>query len=340
MKSVITARDVGRLANVSQSAVSRTFTPGASVSEVTRRKVLKAAAELGYRPNALARGLITKRSNMIGLMMTYLENQFYPLVIERLSQQLQRQGQHVLLFVGELEQQVDDVLQQVLQYQIDGLVMASAVLSSDLAKACADSGVPVVMLNRLAKVSRASHLAAGSVTTDNEQGGWLAGRLLIERGHKKIAFLSGLENSSTSIDRERGLMRALAEASLALHSRAVGGYSFEAAQAATRELFSQSNHQLNNRPDAIFVANDHMAIAVLDVLRHELGLRVPQEVSVIGFDDVPQAAWKSYQLTTVLQDVDAMVEATVALLNDMQLGHKPRRVVLPCKLIERGSVRA
>lgn len=335
MKPAVTARDVGRLAKVSQSAVSRTFTPGASVSEATRKKVLKAAEQLGYRPNALARGLITRRSKMIGLMMTYLENQFYPLVIEKLSQRLQQQGQHVLLFVGELEQKVDDILQQILQYQIDGLVMASTVLSSDLAKACADSGVPVVLFNRLAKVSRSSHVTAASVTTDNRQGGWLAGKLLIERGHKKIAFLSGLENASTSIDREKGLMQALAEAKMKLHSRAVGGYCFQDAQAATRALFRNTK----NHPDALFVANDHMAIAAMDVLRTELGLRVPHDVSVIGFDDVPQAAWDSYRLTTVLQDVDAMVEATVGLLQDMQSGEKPRQVVLPCTVIERDSVR-
>lgn len=333
MKSAVTARDVGRLANVSQSAVSRTFTPGASVSEVTRRKVLKAAAELGYRPNALARGLITKRSKMIGLMMTYLENQFYPLVIEQLSQRLQQEGQHVLLFVGELEQKVDDVLQQILQYQIDGLVMASAVLSSHLAKSCADLGVPVILFNRHLGQSASDRLSVASVTTDNEQGGYLIGQHLIERGHRKIAFLSGLENASTSIDRERGLMRALNDHGLALYRRAVGGYSFEEARSATRGLFKDKK----NRPEALFAANDHMAIAAMDVLRTELGLRVPQDVSVIGFDNVPQAAWDAYRLTTVEQDVGAMVEATVGLLQQMQAGARPSQRVLPCRLVHRAS---
>ncbi|UUZ77079.1 LacI family transcriptional regulator [Polaromonas sp. P1(28)-13] len=139
MKTSATAQEVGRLAQVSQSAVSRTFTPGASVSEETRNKVLAAAKTLGYRPNALARSLITQRSHIIALVMSYLENQFYPLVIEKLSQKLQKQGYHVLMFISDLHE-ADGVLTEILQYQVDGIVMASTMLSSDLAKSCADSG--------------------------------------------------------------------------------------------------------------------------------------------------------------------------------------------------------
>lgn len=335
MKSNATAHEVGRLAQVSQSAVSRTFTPGASVSEETRNKVLAAANTLGYRPNAMARSLITRRSHIIALVMSYLENKFYPLVIEKLSQKLQKRGYHVLMFISDIDQ-ADGVLAEILQYQVDGIVMASTMLSSDLAKSCADSGVPVILFNRVPNTSALARLSTSSVTSDNYRGARMVAELLLERGHRKIAFLAGLENSSTNLERERGFNEVLQKAGVAVHSRAVGHYNFEHAQQATRQLFACSD-----LPDAVFVANDHMAIAAMDVLRIELKLRVPQDVSVVGFDDVPQAAWGSYRLTTVVQSVEDMVDATVdLLLEQMQDATYPRNVVIPCRVVERDSVRA
>jgi DNA-binding LacI/PurR family transcriptional regulator len=334
MKTTPTAQDVGKLALVSQSAVSRTFTPGASVSKETREKVLAAAKTLGYRPNALARSLITRRSHIIALVMSYLENQFYPLVIEKLSQKLQKQGYHVLMFISDMDE-ADGVLTEILQYQVDGIVMASTMLSPALAKSCADAGVPVVLFNRVPDTSALARHRTSSVTSDNYRGGRMVAELLLDRGHQKIAFLAGLENSSTNLDRERGFNDVLEEAGVKVHSRAIGHYSFELAQQATRQLFSGPD-----LPDAVFVANDHMAVAAMDVLRSELNLRVPQDVSVVGFDDVPQAAWGSYSLTTVVQSVEDMVAATVDLLHDqMQGAVNPRNVLVPCHIVERNSVR-
>lgn len=333
--SPATAQEVARLAEVSQSAVSRTFTPGASVSQATRERVLAAAKTLGYRPNALARSLITRRSRIVALVMGYLQNQFYPLVIEKLSQQLQREGYHVLMFITD-DNETDGVLQDILQYQVDAIVIASAMLSEGLARQCNDSGIPVVLFNRLPDMGATGRLRTISVTSDNYRGGRLIADLLTTRGHTRIAFLAGLENSSTSIDRERGFIDGLAVSGLKLWKRAVGHYSFERAQAATLDLFSGAE-----RPDALFAANDHMAIAALDVLKHRLGLQVPDDVSVVGFDDVPQAAWAGYQLTTVVQNVPAMVEATVELLKEHMRASSPARsVVIPCRLVERQSVRA
>lgn len=334
MKSVVTAQDVARLAKVSQSAVSRCFTPGASVSQQTRERVTAAAQSLGYRPNAMARTLITGRSRIIALVMSYLENQFYPLVIEKLSQQMQGHGYHVLMFISGKDD-ANTVLTEILQYQVDAIVMASTTLSADLARSCAESGVPVILFNRVPEVGGPAHRAASTVTSDNYRGGRLVGELLAARGHRRIAFLAGLENSSTSMERERGFNDALVDAGLKPCARAVGHYQFDAAQQATRRLFQRAR-----RPDALFVANDHMAIAALDVLRFELQLRVPQDVSVVGFDDVPQAAWAAYSLTTVAQNVQDMVDATVdLLLQQIQDGASARSVVIPCRLVERQSVR-
>jgi DNA-binding LacI/PurR family transcriptional regulator len=335
MKSSPTAQDVAALAEVSQSAVSRTFTPGASVSEKTRAKVLQAAKKMGYRPNALARSLSTNQSRIIALVMSYLENQFYPLVIEHLSQELQKQGYHVLLFIGETNNfDADAVLLNILQYQVDGIVMASATLSPTLAKNCANSGVPVVLFNRISEIGKPNLPNTSTVTSNNYEGGVLAAQSLIERGYKKIAFMAGLENSSTSIERERGFKDELKKSGLKIYRRAVGNYDFNEAKKATHELFK------GEAPDAVFVANDHMAIAAMDVIRHELKLQIPKDVGLIGFDDIPQAAWDSYQLTTIAQPLRQMVDSTVhLLLGQIKTKISPSHIVIPCALVERKTLR-
>lgn len=333
MKTNATAQQVARLAQVSQSAVSRTFTEGASVAPETKRKVLEAAQALGYRPNAIARSLTTRRSRIVALVMSYLENQFYPLVIEQLSQKLQKRGYHVLMFISDMDE-ADGVLDEILQYQVDGIVMASTTLSAELTRRCTDSGVPIVLFNRVPDMNTVATHSTSSVTCDNHEGGRLVAEHLLAKGHRKIAYLAGLENSSTNIDRERGFVDALRKAGLALHSRGVGDYDFERARQATRELCA------THAPTALFVANDHMAIAAMDEIRFGLGLRIPDDISVVGFDDVPQAAWGSYQLTTVIQSVPDMVDATVSLLaQQMQEDGQPGNVVIPCRLVERASVK-
>ncbi|MFZ1814353.1 MAG: LacI family DNA-binding transcriptional regulator [Rhizobiaceae bacterium] len=325
-----TSEDVARLANVSQSAVSRTFTPGASVSAKTRDKVMKAAEELGYRPNALARAVISGKSRLIALLVAYLDNQFYPIVIEKLSRVLQDNGYQMLLMMTETGNQ-DRLVQRILQYQVEGIVMASASLSSDLARECAQTGIPVVMLNRYVATSPAS-----SVTSDNIEGGRLIADFLVRGGHGRIAYIAGAEDASTNRDREAGFYRGLAEHGQAVHDREVGGYTFEGAAQAARILLSA-----RQRPDAIFVANDHMAFSVMDVARREFGLSIPGDISIAGYDDVPEAAWGGYDLTTVSQSPDAMVAATAKILMEQieKSVVNKRASVLPAKLIVRGSAR-
>ena len=329
-KSPATSGDVARLAKVSQSAVSRAFTPGASVSEATRQRVLAAAQALGYRPNALARAMISGRSRLVALLVAYLDNGFYPIVLERLSRALQGHGYHVLLFMTHAGDQ-DQVVQQMMQYQVEAIIMASATLSSSLARECAETGIPVVLFNRSVAI-----LHASSVTSDNVEGGRLLARFLARGAHRRIAFIAGQEDSSTNRDREAGFREGLAEYGLVPWMRAVGDYTKAGAAAAAHELFGQTT-----RPDAVFVANDHMAFVVMDVLRDHYRLIVPDDVSVVGYDDVPEAAWGAYRLTTVEQPADAMIEATVSIVVD-QIGQREihrRTAVLPARLVVRGSAR-
>lgn len=328
----VTSLDVAEKAGVSRSAVSRVFTPGASVSKTTRDKVRKAAADLGYRPNVLARSLNTGRSRIVGLVVAYLENQFYPEAIERLSKALQAEGYHVLVFMASNDNAATQgVIDELLDYQVDAIIAASVGLSNDLTQRCEAMGIPIVLFNRHQYDDRLT-----SVTSDNVAGGRKLAEFLTSGGHKKIAHIAGWEGASTQIDREAGFLHGLATAGMQLFARGVGNFNFEKTQEAARHMFSTKE-----RPDAVFVANDHMAFAVMDVLRFELGLRVPEDVSVVGYDDVTLAHWPSYDLTTVRQPTNRMVaETTRALM--ARLGNTddtPHRIVLDGPLMIRGSAR-
>ena len=328
----VTSQDVARRAGVSQSAVSRVFTPGASFSEKTAAKVRKAAGELGYRPNVLARSLITGRSRIIGLVVAYLENYFYPDALERLSNALQAEGYHVLVFFArQTAGDIEAILQEILDYQVDGIVVASVALSSQLATRCRAAGIPVVLFNRSQDGPRLP-----TVTSDNYSGGHEIARFLAAGGHCRFGYIAGWEGASTQRDREAGYRAGLREAGFEICAREVGNYQFATAQEAARRMFAGTGH-----PDAVFVANDHMAFAAMDVLRFEIGLRIPDDVSVVGFDDVPPAAWRAYDLTTVRQEASAMVAETVRMLraNIEDPGTPPRSVCLPAVLITRNSAR-
>ena len=327
----VTSLQVAKKAGVSQSAVSRVFTPGASASRATIDKVKKAANDLGYRPNVLARAMVSGKSRIIGVVVAYLENQFYPEALERLSNSLQAQGYHVLIFMaGKNMQSLDNVVEEILDYQVDGIVAASVAMSSTLAERCKFAGVPMVLFNRSQDLPSMS-----AVTSDNIAGGRKVAEFLISGNHKKIGYISGWEGASTQRDREAGFISCLANSGFTLHNRQVGNFVMEEAKEATRKMFS------SDPPDAVFVANDHMALAVMDTLRYELGLKIPQDVSVIGYDDVPASAWPAYDLTTVRQPVNKMVQETVEILiekiNNTEI--KPRRVKIDGPLIIRGSAR-
>ena len=327
----VTAMDVARLAGVSQSAVSRVFTHGASASKATVEKVRSAAQQLGYRPDPLARAMITGRTRIIGLVVAYLDNQFYPVVLELLSRALQARGYHVLVFMAENStERVAEVMQELLDYQVDGIITASVAMTNDLTTRCSAAGIPIVMFNRGQDDDRLSE-----VTSDNIAGGRRAARHLIETGHRRIAHVMGWQGSSTGRDRAEGFRQALRDEGLEPVAMIDGMYSRDVASDAVRAMFSG-----NEKPDGIFVSSDHMAFAIMDTLRFELGLSIPDDVSVVGYDDVPMAAWPSFNLTTIRQPVRRMVEATVdILLNQIEGESAPNRIRIDGPLVKRGSVK-
>jgi DNA-binding LacI/PurR family transcriptional regulator len=329
--SKVTSAEVAALAGVSQSAVSRVFTPGASASQKTVQKVRQAAEQLGYRPNALARAVVSGKSRIIGLVVAYLENQFYPVALELLSNALQQQGYHILIFTAPNSTDgVDKVMQDLMDYQVDGIVAASVSLSSDLAERAAQAGIPVVLFNR-----GQDNSPFVEITSDNIAGGARIAQFLLAGGHKRIAHISGWQESSTGRERQAGFCDALEQAGQPAVAVLDGMYCRDQAMRCTETLLR--DHQ----PDAIFVGNDHMAFAVIDALRGH-GVVPGQGVSVVGYDDVPMASWGAYDLTTLRQPVNRMVDETVGALMahiENPTTAAPRRVTIAGPLIVRGSAR-
>ena len=327
-----TAAQVARRAGVSQPTVSRVFTPGSRVSPDKVKRVHEAARELGYRPNTLARSLNTGRSYTVAIVLAYLKNPFYPEALQKLSERFSERGYHVMVFfAANLAEEVDGVVEGLLAHQVDGIILASTSMSNHLTTRLQELNMPFVLFNR-GQESR----SLPSVTSANYDGGRMAGRFLAAGGHKRIAHIAGWQKSINGRDRQNGFVDGLAEYGLTPFAIVDSHFRRSMASNATLDMFKGPDV-----PDAIFASNDHMAFAVLETLRCDLGLRVPEDVSVVGYDDVPMAAWKTYDLTTLRQPVNRMVDETVSMLLDMvENGIYPDgRLEIDSPLIVRGSAR-
>lgn len=329
--SKVTSAEVAARAGVSQSAVSRVFTPGASASAKTVKKVREAAEALGYRPNSLARAMVSGKSRIIGLVVAYLENQFYPVALELLSNALQARGYHLLVFTAPNSTDgVEQVVEELMDYQVDGIIAASVSMTSSLAARAMAADIPVVLFNRGMEGDGMSN-----VTSANAAGAIKATRFLVDSGHERIAHIAGWQGSSTGRDRREGFEAAMEQAGLTPFAVVDGMYKRPIAMQCARQLVTG-----RARPDAIFVGNDHMAFGVMDALRG-LGFVPGKDISIVGYDDVPLAAWEAYDLTTVRQPVNRMVEATVdILITQIETETaEPKTLEIEGELILRGSAR-
>jgi len=326
-----TEADVAALAGVSQSAVSRAFTPGASVAAETRLKILGAARHLGYHPNLIARALSAKRSNIIGLAARGLENPFYAQVVKELSERLSATGRHILLFAASSDETSVEEVEAFLSYQIDALILAATSPSKALVAQCRKTGIPVVLINRGSGLSGVS-----TVRGQNRRAGELVADFLVAGGHTRFGFLGGPETSSISGERQAAFESELARLSCGPTMVRRGNYTFEGAAAATRALLSDKR-----RPDAIFCASDYMAFAALDVARREFKLKIGTDLSIVGVDDVAEAGHAAYDLTTFSQPPAALAEAAIAVI-EAQMADTDAEVEkreVRGELIVRGSAR-
>jgi len=302
-RSAITSLDVAKLARVNQSTVSRALSGDGKVSATTRQRIQDAAAALGYTPNAIARSLITRQTNIIGIVTADITIPFQSYVLEKFIQKLQAVGKQVLIFTAAPDQTVDDLLPTALQYQVDGLIVTSATLFSRALYDCSRSGATVVLFNRYMEGGVVS-----SVSCDNVMAGRMVADFLLDAGHHSLAYMAGDPNSSTNRDRQQGFMARLWERGAAKPLVVENNrYTYDAGYAAASRLLKRGHP-----PDAIFCSSDGLALGTIDAAR-ELSIAIPDKLSVVGFDDVPMAGWNAYGLTTVRLPVEEMIDATIQL---------------------------
>jgi DNA-binding LacI/PurR family transcriptional regulator len=322
--------DVARLAGVSQSAVSRAFSEGKSVSKETSRKVREAAEKLGYSPNFIPRILLKHRSHLVAIVISGTSNPFYALALEEFTKALQKTGNQVLLVHVDSGHSLDGVLPKLASYRVDAFVSALPVVSEEAALAFARVKIPAISFN-----TPISNLWVASVCADNAAGARAIADLFVARGARSFGFIAGSTGSHASNERLRGYSDRLIGYGHTQVEIAIGEFHYSGGFNAVLEF-----HRRGPMPEAIFCANDLMAIGAIDAVRRIVGLRVPQDVLVAGFDDVPEASWDAYDLTTIVQDVPSMVVEAMSILESMisssgSSGGTLR--VVPGRLVERST---
>lgn len=329
---VVTLREVALRAGVSRSAVSRTFTPGASVAPATRARVERAAEELGYRPSVLASALATGRTKLIGLVSTNFRNPIFLEVFDHFTKGLQDRGLRPLLVNLSGEMTLAHAVGMLRQYSVDGVILASSTLPPDFPMAFAAAGLPVVhCFGRWA-----DDPAVNLVGVDNRACGKMAAETLMSRGYKRLGFLGGPRLATSTEDRLAGFSEAVsAMQTIHLTTSFAEAYSFQAGFAEMQRLIAHGP-----LAEAYFCGDDVLSIGAMAALR-QAGFAVPGDVGILGFNDMDMARWPGSDLTTIHQPVDRIVAASidriVSLLADPD--QPPQAQVFACHVVERGTLR-
>jgi DNA-binding LacI/PurR family transcriptional regulator len=328
---VVTLKQVAERAGVSRAAVSRTYTKGASVSSKTRAKVEEAAVALGYHPNILARSLTTGQTQLIGLVSNNFHNPAFLQIFDLFTRGLQDRGLRPLLVNLTDETDPARSVQLLRSYSVDGVVLASSELPTGFAEAFARTGLPVVHA-----FGRAGPVGDVNVVgIDNVRAGRMAAAALIARGYRHIGFMGGPETASTTQDRLAGfLAEAQGASGLRVTHSFAGAYSFEAGQREMARLLR------GDAAEAYFCGDDVLSIGALSAAANA-GLHVPDDLGIIGLNDMEMAAWGRIDLTTIHQPFRDIVAASVDLVMAVlaEPDRAPETRVLPCHVVERGTLR-
>lgn len=329
--SSVTLKDVAHRAGVSRSAVSRTFTDGASVSDRMRRRVEKAASELGYAPNALASSLTTGRTGLIGLVSNNFHNPIFLEVFDLFTRGLQERGLRPLLV--NLTDEIDPAnsVRMLRQYSVDGVVVASSTLTPAFSQAFRDAGLPVVHSFGRQSPRPTVHV----VGIDNVESGRIAARELKDRGYGHVAFLGGPERATSTQDRLEGFLTELGDDD----GRKV---SFSFADACSFDAGREEMLRLMQEPvaEAYFCGDDVLSIGAMSAIE-DAGLDVPDDIGLIGLNDMEMARWENIRLTTIRQPIPEIIhssiELVVAMLEDPE--RSPEGRLFPSAVVERGTLR-
>jgi DNA-binding LacI/PurR family transcriptional regulator len=333
-----TAEMVAARANVSRVAVSRAFNPHTSLKPEKRALILKIARELNYTPDRAARALVSGRSHLVGVIVPDVCSHWESQEIDALTTALQAEGFATLLFKTRTDYSMDEQLLSYMRgFNPDSVIAFVENVKPKTLARFLDRAVPIYVHYPLpgAAEDAPNEPLHDRLNVTQRDGIDQAVALLQGYGVKRIAYLSGIEKSRASIAREQTLRQVMAERGLEPPVVAKGDFSYEAAYQSTIDLF-----RVGGGAEAVFAANDVGAFGVIDALRHELKLRVPEDVKVVGFDDIAQSHWKSYNLTTVKFDLDERVRALVRLI--LRRLNNPKspgfEETLNTRLVVRGTV--
>lgn len=326
----VTSRDVARLAGVSQATVSRILTGSANVTPQLRARVVAALEQTGYRPNAMAQAMRTGRTGTIGVVVAKITNPFYPELLETIGAELAAADHRMIVWETEFAGEASAV-QAIQQRLVDGVVFTTAMPGSAAVAEASRRDAPMVLVNRTLPGVRADQ-----VSSDNEAGAALAGHHVLSGGRTRVGFVAGTPRASTAEERLRGL-RQTVEASDAADGLLVvpGDFSHDAGRRGLEVMMAS-----RRPPTAIVAINDVTALGILDQGR-ALGLRVPEDMWVVGFDDIAMASWHTFDLTTVRQPSAAMARTAVRRLLARVGGERDEHVHqrFDCELIRRGTTR-
>lgn len=326
-QTFVTAQEVADLAGVSRAAVSRSFTQGASVSNETRQRVIRAAEALGYRVNRLAQTLSGGSSNMVGIVVANMGSPHMANQLDQLSGALLRRGlQSLLLNASAIPGDISQLLELILEFRVRAVVVMSGTPPEAIIEECMSNNVRMVL------VDRSHHDDLDNVASDDAQGARLAAGRLIAAGCTQVAVVSA-RNTSSQFRRRTEFIAHMQKAGIKTIPWAMDEPSYDAGKRAGFELLG------NGGIDGVFCVTDLLAIGMLDAAR-ALSKRVPEEFSVIGFDDIPQADWHAYRLTTIRRKRNAVTEAILEAIERDDAGGAPLHCFVPVELVERSTVRA
>ncbi|MBU2866405.1 LacI family DNA-binding transcriptional regulator [Pacificibacter marinus] len=324
-----TSHDVARLAGVSRSAVSRCFTPGASIADETRAKIMTAAAELGYRTNALARNLKSQQSQLVAILASRLDTPFRARQVKYLSRALIAQGFRPLLLTAERSDDLEPLLSSMLDYNLAGMIVTSDTPPTAVIEECKRLRVPLVLINRNPEPNGGDRIeldttAAAEVVFD----------ILYQAGARRFAVLRPEDRTYTVMGRVHAFDALVRAKGMTCHQLPCDSQSYGAGRDAMRQYAD-----ILQTCDGLFATSDLLACGALDGLRLDLNMQVPKDIHVVGFDDIEQASWASYDLSTVRQDPEKQAGTAVeVMLYRLQMPDAPTLLKHPpLKPILRGT---
>ncbi len=300
----VSSVDVANVANVSQSTVSRVFSPnGHKVSEKTRKKVLAVAEELGYEPNIMARSMVVKRTRLIGLVYESMDNEFYIKTVDYFTKYFQENEYFVLLFKLAKGQNLEEQIQLAMRYNVDGLVITTAMISPESISWCLKlKDTPIFLFNRVSE-----GIELNSVCCRNYDGAYSVVEYLVNKGKKNLLFISGDKNASTNAEKESGFNDAVNR--FGIKGRMIGdSFSYECGMKAGKEYVDGDYSDV----DGVFCSNDYIAMGFYDYLRHNTDIEIPSGLALVGYDGIVDNI--NYPITTYRQPLETMIKETVRVL--------------------------